>query len=194
MYSSLIFLTVIFTVTTSFEPSGYSTSACPVVIPGVFTTGGVFHDILVPSGNPVLFILLSTFGTCPLFTTCGICFGLNQPFIEYIVIFIVLDVGFPALSITFTVTPYCIFSLSFGALSTSFTPCLNTIVLEVLSYTRNDGKLLIVIVPIPLPPTLSSAITFINGIVLSRAVIFQFSLSTGVWITGGVTSLIVNGI
>ena len=65
VYSSLTFLTVTFTVTTSFDPSGYVISTSPVVEPGVLTTGGVFHVTVVPSGNPRLFTLSSGFGTCP---------------------------------------------------------------------------------------------------------------------------------
>ena len=63
--SSLTFLTVTFTVTTSFDPSGYVISTSPVVEPGVLTTGGVFHVTVVPSGNPCLFTLSSGFGVCP---------------------------------------------------------------------------------------------------------------------------------
>ena len=63
--SSLTFLTVTFTVTTSFDPSGYVISTSPVVEPGALTTGGVFHVTVVPSGNPCLFTLSSGFGVCP---------------------------------------------------------------------------------------------------------------------------------
>ena len=65
VYSSLTFLTVTFTVTTSFDPSGYVISTSPVFSPGVLTTGGIFHVTVVPSGNPFLFILSSGFGSCP---------------------------------------------------------------------------------------------------------------------------------
>ena len=46
----------------------------------------------------------------------------------------------------------------------------------------------------PLPCSLSSALTSIFGKALSNAVISQFVFSAGVWIVGFVTSLTFNGI
>ena len=64
------------TSTSSTVPSGYVTNATVGWLPGVLTSGFVFHVTVVPSGNPVLFTLSSAFGTVPLSTVCGFGCGL----------------------------------------------------------------------------------------------------------------------
>ena len=72
----LCFLTVIGTSTSSTVPSGYVTNATVGWLPGVLTSGVVFHTIVVPLGKPVLSTLSSAFGTVPLSTVCGFGCGL----------------------------------------------------------------------------------------------------------------------
>ena len=81
-----------------------------------------------------------------------------------------------------------------GSFSTSCFPALNLIEFVVLSYSKYSGNPVTLIVFIPLPLALSSALTSIGGKVLSNAVISQFLFSSGVWIVGFVTSLTFNGI
>ena len=71
VYVSFCSFTVIGTVTSSTVPSGYVTNATVGWLPGVLTSGFVFHVTLVPSGKPVLSTLSSAFGTVPLSTVCA---------------------------------------------------------------------------------------------------------------------------
>ena len=189
---SLCFLTVIGTSTSSTVPSGYVTNATVGWLPGVLTSGFVFHVTLVPLGRSVLSTLSSAFGTVPLSTVCGFGCGLYFPRIDETVIFTNFEVEFPALSLAIIVTPYII--LSDSIFGTSCTPSLKTILPVDLSKVKNEGILFTSIVAIPLPFALSSASIFITGKVLSNAVISQFVFSAGVWIVGFVTSFTFNGI
>ena len=158
----------------------------------MLTSGLVFHVTVVPSGKPVLVTLVSGSGTCPLSTSWGIPVGVYFPRIDETVIFTNFDVEFPALSLATIVTPYI--TLSESILGTSLTPSLNTIVPEAWSNVKNEGIFLTSIVAIPLPFALSPALIFIEGSILSKAVISQIVFSAGVWIVGSVTSFTFNGI
>ena len=87
---------------------------------------------------------------------------------------------FPALSSTSIVILCGCTSVPSGKLGTFVTPVLNLIVLVASSYTKKSGSPVTVVDLIPLPPGLSVAATFIEGIVLSNAIKSQFCLSSGV--------------
>ena len=134
-FCSLTFTT---TSTSSLVPSGYVTSTVPGWSPFSVVDGApFFHSILVFGGNLSIFpMLFLASGSVPLSTVCWSGVGLFFSLIEYIVIFAVFSLIFPALSSTRIVSENSFDCIPIGSFSTSCLPALNLIEFVVLSYSK----------------------------------------------------------